>query len=199
MIAGIREEIEELYKDVLEKIDVMVFGEFEGTRELEIVTLLEVLRGLEVEEVITLATGDKGLIVPAWRWKSLEGDVEAIKWALMPYLVKGKLEVLLWFQSPHPKGGVPDIMLSKPPATLKGNTFFFSEKAAWVLKGSKAIPMDWEPCMVIEVKRSARQAKPYPAKSRIMVAEEVRDVPGWKVMSIEDLSSSVVDELKPCL
>ena len=199
MIAGIRKEVERAYEDVLQKMDVLVFGEFEGPRELELVTLLEVLRALEVEEVITTATGDRALIIPAWTWKSLEGELERMKWAVMPYLLKGKVETLLWFQSPHPKGGVPDIMVSPPPYAFDGKTFVFSGKPAWMLEGSRLRPLDWEPCLVIEVKRKARSAKPYPARVRIMVSEEVKEVKGWKVVDLKGLRELLLDELKSCL
>ncbi len=198
MIVGINERIEEAYSDVLKKIDVMVFGEFEGPRELEILTLLEVLRALKAERVVTTATGEEGLIVPAWTWKSLEGDIETIRWTIMPYLVKGEIDVLLWFQSPHPKGGVPDIMISAPPLSVEGNTFKFSGEPAWKIENWKLIGLDWEPCLVIEVKRKARKTKPYPAKKRIMVSEVLEEVSGWKVLNLKGLRNSLLDELKFC-
>ncbi len=198
MIAGIREEVEEAYAELFQKVDVLVFGEFEGPRELELKALFEVLRALEVEKVITTATGEEALIVPAWTWKSLEGDIEKMKWAVMPYLVKGKVEALVWFQSPHPKGGVPDIMLSPPPYAFDGKTFAFSGKPAWRIEGSSLRPLDWEPCLVVEVKRRAREAKPYPAKVRIMVSEEVKEVKGWKVVDLKGLRETLLDELKSC-
>ena len=185
MLVNVPESLEE-YK-VVKRISVMVFGEFEGPRELELRALMEVLEGAGARSVRTPWAGE-GLVVPAWRWKR-----EDWRMLLLPYEVKGDFDFLLWFQSPHPKGGVPDIMISKPPYELKGRTLFFSGRPAWRLPRE---PLSWRPEIVIEVKRRAKPCRKYEAEVRVMASEEVAEVEGWEVVEVRELGRRVRELLE---
>jgi len=173
--------------EVTKRISVMVFGEFEGPRELELRALLEVLEGVRAREVRTPWAGE-GLVVPAWRWRR-----EDWRMRLLPYEVKGDFELLLWFQSPHPRGGVPDIMISKPPLEVKGGVVYFSGEPAWRVSGE---PLAWTPEIVVEVKRRARPCEKYEAEVRIMACEEPGEVEGWEVVELKELGKRIREILE---
>ncbi len=183
MLVGLPEELEGY--EVVKRIDIMVFGEFEGPRSLELKALLEVLEGANARRVRAL-WGEEGLVIPAWTWR------RDWRLKLLPYLVEGDFEFLLWFQSPHPEGGVPDIMISKPPVELRGEVLYFSGKPAWKLPEK---PLSWRPEVVIEVKRRPRPCK-YTADVKIMAVEEVEELEGWKVVEVEELGRAVREVLE---
>jgi len=165
----------------------MVFGEFEGARQLELVALAEVLDRTGAKEALTPWWG-KGIVVPAWRWK-----VKDWRMLLVPYEIRGDFEYLLWFQSPHPDGGVPDLMISKPPWKLEGDVLHFSGVPAWRLPRR---PLSWRPEIVIEVKKRGRQCNKYAADVRIMVSEEVVEVEGWETVEPRELGRRVREVLE---
>ena len=178
-MVGLPEELESY--EVTKRIDVMILGDFEGARELELKALMEVLEGVNARRVETPWFGE-GLVIPPWRkrrdWRT----------KLLPYHVVGDFEILLWFQSPHPEGGVPDIMISKPPWELRGETLFFSGEPAWRLPEE---PLGWRPEIVVEVKRRARPCNKYSAQLKVMAVEEPGEVEGWEVVKVEELGKFI--------
>ncbi|ABU82214.1 hypothetical protein [Ignicoccus hospitalis] len=184
MLVGLPEGLEG-YR-VLERVDVIVLGEFEGERELELRALLEVLEGVGTRRVRTPWAGE-GLVIPPWRkrrdWRT----------KLLPYEVEGDFELLLWFQSPHPCGGVPDIMISPPPWELKGGVLKFSGSPAWRLPQE---PLGWRPEVVVEVKRRPKSCKKYLAPVRIMAVQEPGEAEGWEVVRLGELGRRVREVLE---
>jgi len=193
MIVGVPRALEEYFEDL--EFDIIVMANFEGARELELKALAKVLRALKAEEVLTLRLTEEGiereegLIISPWRKKSLEGSLESISYATMPFLVNKRY--LLWFQSYHPWGGVPDIMLSfNGTVRLEDHVLSFSEPA-WKLtrRGRlwKATGLDWKPDLVIEVKRSYKKSKRYPARRSLVVFERGGELEDPCALPIERL------------
>ncbi len=199
MLLGLPEELEERYRDVVKRVDLLVAASFEGARELELEALLQVLRGLGVRKARTLkltergVEAEEGIVIPPWRRKSLEGSLEEVSNAIMPIEVNGWL---LWFQSYHPSGGSPDIMISfNDEVSWDGEVLSFGSPA-WEVRreGStfKAKGLDWEPDLLIEVKRSVKAARRYPAKVRVMACVNCKGaLEGWVVSKIGNLSSLI--------
>ncbi|UXD22736.1 hypothetical protein IPA_07795 [Ignicoccus pacificus DSM 13166] len=197
MLLGLPEELEREYEDLLEKLDVLVLGSFEGPRILELRALMELLKGMRVRKVKTLKleengiSEEEGMVIPSWRSKGLEGSLEKLSNALMPYYVEGERSFLLWFQGYHPMGGVPDIMISFDTSiSFDGKTLSFS-LPAWRLsrKGRlwKAEGLFWFPDVVIEVKRGKVKARSYKARKRILVNLEGKAREEWTGIPIKEL------------
>ncbi|ALU12218.1 hypothetical protein EYM_01530 [Ignicoccus islandicus DSM 13165] len=175
---------------------VEVEMEVNSSNYLELVVLSDLITSLNVTKVYSpkvIGTELKyveGLFVPKWRSKRLEGTREVIG-SVLPFLIEGDVKASLWFQSPHPQGGVPDVMMSFGwEVSVSDNIVNFAEPAWRIERIGRSVRLEglwWKPDLVIEVKRTPKRARTYPARKRLMVSLVEGEVTGWEVVELRSL------------
>ncbi len=192
-----RDLLNEKMEELMKVTDVDVEMEVNEFNYLELIALAELLVSSGVEKVYSpvfkngTVNYEEGLRIPKWRFKRLRGGRNVIV-NVMPYLVDAPQKLSVWFQSPHPQGGVPDLMVSIGwNVSLSEDVIAFGEPAWEIISQGNAVELRglwWKPDLVIEVKKSARETRLYPAKRRLMVALFKREIRGWEVIGFETFS-----------
>lgn len=170
-------------------------------RELEV--LFRVIGGLMKRDVRTVRYVEgklvkaSGIIVDKWSSKKLEGDESVIN-AVLPIVVDN--EYSIWYQSFHPWGGVPDIMIDVGEPQIYNDRIYFNGKVAWYIarrgKMVNLIPGEWYPKVVIEVKSGkCRRVRNYVAERKILIGCEQEgwlSVPWSKVEEVGEVVKRVM-------
>ncbi len=113
----------------------------------------------------------KGIIIDKWSSKRLEGGEDVVN-SVLPLIVDNEISV--WYQSFHPWGGVPDIMIERGVPEIEDNKIVINGKVMWRIEKIglryRLRPGLWYPKVVIEVK-SGRcvRIRDYVAEKKILV------------------------------
>ncbi len=145
--------------------------------EKELEVLFRIIDSLANQKVETVRYSKnklvrfEGIVIDKWSSKGLEG-YESIINSVLPIIVDE--EYGIWYQSFHPWGGVPDIMIDVGKLELKNNKIYFNGKVVWHIsrKGRmvKLIPGDWYPKVIIEVKSGrCKRVRNYVADKKILI------------------------------